>query len=196
MSVRTLLAPVLGALLFGTTVSHAATITFDSTSVTGGLNDIISIDLLMDFTDDATLGGGMDIFFNDAVLSFLSFDFGSTSLVLDPALTRLPDSDVLPGKLEGMAFGNFGGLSGPGVVGTLTFQAIAVGNSALTMAVTTEALKGGDFISDNTFGPQIVGFGSANVTINTSVVPVPAAVWLLGSGLIGLAGVATKRRNA
>ena len=29
--------------------------------------------------------------------------------------------------------------------------------------------------------------------INTSVVPVPAAVWLFGSGLIGLVGVARRR---
>lgn len=194
MSVRAFLAPVFGALLFGTTASNAATVTFSDPSVTAGLNDTITIDLLMDFTDDATLGGGTDIFFNDAVLSFLSFDFSSTTLVLDSAFSRLPDADVLPGKLEGMAFGNFGGLSGPGVIGTLTFQAIAVGDSALTMAVTTEALKGGDFISDITFGPQVVNFGSANVSV--SAVPVPAAVWLFVSGLIGLAGVVTKRRTA
>ena len=195
MSIRVFLAPVFGALLFAAGVSHAATVTFGNTSVTAGLNDIITIDLLMDFTDDATLGGGTDIFFNDAVLSFLSFDFSSTTLVLDPAFGRLPDADVIAGKLEGMAFGNFGGLPGPGVIGTLTFQAIAFGDSALTMAVTTEALKGGDFISNNTFGPQVVNFGSANVSV-VSAVPVPAAVWLFGSGLIGLAGVATKRRAA
>ena len=195
MSIRTFLASVCGALLFNAGVSHAATVSFGNASVTAGVNDIITIDLLMDFTDDATLGGGTDIFFNDAVLSFQSFDFSSTTLVLDPAFSRLPDADVLAGKLEGMAFGNFGGLSGPGVIGTLTFQAIAVGDSALTMAVTTEALKGGDFISDNTFGPQVVSFGSANVSV-VSAVPIPAAAWLFGSGLIGLAGVATKRRTA
>ncbi len=194
MSIRAFLASVFGSLLFYAGVSHAATVTFGNVSVTAGLNDIITIDLLMDFTDDATLGGGTDIFFNATVLSFQSFDFSSTTLVLDPAFGRLPDADVLPGKLEGMAFGNFGGLSGPGVIGTLTFQAIAVGDSALTMAVTTEALKGGDFISDNTFGPQVVNFGSANVSV-VSTVPIPAAVWLFGSGLIGLAGVAAKRRT-
>jgi len=191
--IRAFLVPVFSVLLFSTAASQASTISFGSTSVTAGLTDIITDDVLMDFTDDATLGGGTDIFFDPTILSFQSFDFSSTTLALDSAFSRLPDADVLPGKLEGMAFGNFGGLSGPGVIGTLTFQAIAIGDSALTMAVTTEALKGGDFISNNTFGPQVVNFGSANVSV--TAVPVPAAVWLFGSGLVGLAGVATKRRT-
>ena len=35
-----------------------------------------------------------------------------------------------------------------------------------------------------------------NVAAPTAVIPVPAAVWLLGSGLIGLVGVARRRRSA
>ena len=37
------------------------------------------------------------------------------------------------------------------------------------------------------------GTGSANVT---SAVPVPAAAWLMGSGLLGLVGVARRRKQA
>jgi hypothetical protein len=33
-----------------------------------------------------------------------------------------------------------------------------------------------------------------NVIVNTSVVPVPAAVWLFGSGLIGLIGIARRKK--
>jgi hypothetical protein len=33
-----------------------------------------------------------------------------------------------------------------------------------------------------------------NVSIDTQVVPVPAAVWLFGSGLLGLVGIARKRK--
>jgi len=39
-------------------------------------------------------------------------------------------------------------------------------------------------------------FDVLNVDDATSVVPVPAAVWLFGSGLIGLAGVARRRNHA
>jgi len=44
---------------------------------------------------------------------------------------------------------------------------------------------------DGPFG----GF-SANFDMTTSEVPVPAAVWLFGSGLIGLAGIARRRKAA
>lgn len=35
-----------------------------------------------------------------------------------------------------------------------------------------------------------------NVEVNASVIPVPAAVWLFGSGLIGLIGIARRRKSA
>lgn len=38
-------------------------------------------------------------------------------------------------------------------------------------------------------------FDDASVTITPAVVPVPAAVWLFGSGLVGLVGVARRRRK-
>lgn len=36
----------------------------------------------------------------------------------------------------------------------------------------------------------------SHITIYTKVVPVPAAVWLFGSGLIGLAGIARRKRTS
>lgn len=47
--------------------------------------------------------------------------------------------------------------------------------------------------------PQgLVGAGGGTYTVNfqASPVPVPAAVWLLGSGLVGLAGWGTRRRSS
>ncbi len=37
-------------------------------------------------------------------------------------------------------------------------------------------------------------FEDATLTADTTVVPVPAAVWLFGSGLVGLAGVARRKK--
>lgn len=191
MSARALLRPVFGILLLTATASHAATVSFSDTTASVGLNETFKVDLMMDFTGEATVGGGMDIFFDPTALSFSTFAFGSTTLVLDPGLSRSPD--LLPGKLEGLGFGNFGGIEGPGVIGTLTFQAIAVGSSSLTLA--SDQLIVGDFISRSTFASQVVDFGSANVNVQLSAVPVPAAAWLFGSGLIALAGVVKKRKT-
>ena len=46
------------------------------------------------------------------------------------------------------------------------------------------------FILDSDQAPNMLVFGSA-----ISSVPVPAAVWLFGSGLIGLVGVAARKKN-
>jgi len=196
MSVRGFLAPLVGALLFGTSVSNAATVTFSNTSIAANLNDIITVDVMMDFTGDPTLGGGLDIFYEPSILSFVSFDFGTSDLVLDLGLSRAPDV-VAPNKLEGLAFsGGFNGIAGPGTVGTLTFQAVSVGAFTLTMADTTEALDGGRFISaTDFFTEQTIAYGTADVSVTGTVVPVPAAVWLFASGLMGLTGVAAKRKT-
>lgn len=191
MSVRALCGSLFGILLFAATASQAATISFGKALINADLNGTFSVDLRIDFTGDATLGGGIDIFFDSTAISFSAFDFGSTTLVLDPFLSRSPDP--LPGKLEGLAFGDFGGNEGPGVIGTLTFQAISLGSSALTMAVTTNPKINGDFIAANGIDLQVVYFGSASVEV--SAVPVPAAAWLFGSGLIALAGVVKKRKT-
>jgi hypothetical protein len=187
---RVLTSSLLGLILFGASVAHAATVSFSDTAVAANVGDTISLNILMDFTDDATLGGGTDIFYDASVLSFQSFDFSTTTLALDPTFSRVPD--VLTNELEGMAFGSFAGLTGPGIVGTLTFQAIATGDITLSMAETDNPLGGGSFTSATTFLPQVVSFGTADV----AVVPVPAAVWLFGSGLLGLVGVARKHKAA
>jgi hypothetical protein len=51
------------------------------------------------------------------------------------------------------------------------------------------------------FNPDVEGFGgaprfdSAFLEITPAVVPIPAAVWLFGSGLIGLVGLARRRKS-
>jgi len=46
------------------------------------------------------------------------------------------------------------------------------------------------------FGEEIrTPLGSVSYTISTSVVPVPAAVWLFGTGFIGFIGFSTNRKK-
>ena len=49
---------------------------------------------------------------------------------------------------------------------------------------------------DGPFGSAVGAGYNANFNFTTSAVPVPAAVWLFGSGLIGLVGVARRKKAA
>lgn len=180
--------PSLILLLSAISGANAATISLLPTSASAIPSEMLAFDLSIDFTGDPTVGGGIDISFDTGLLSFQSFSTASSTLTLDASFTRSPDP-VSTG-LEGLAFGSFSGLE-TGIVGTLTFQALAEGNSALAMAVTSDPLKGGDFISATSGEVQSVTFVETQVEI--SAVPLPAAVWLFGSGLIGLAGIARRR---
>jgi len=175
---------------FSTAVS-ATSVTFDDLNVSANVGETFSLDVIADFTSDPTLGGGLDIFYDETVLSFQSFSFASSStLVTDPGFNRLPD--VLSNELEGLAFGNFAGVSTAGIVGTLSFTAIAAGNFDMILAVTDNALKGGSFISAIDFTSVITpDLGISRVEV--SAVPLPAAVWLFGSSILGL--VVARRRS-
>lgn len=65
-------------------------------------------------------------------------------------------------------------------------------NAAVTVAYSTITAGSGDFPG---FHPQFTGSLHKD-TGGTPAIPVPAAVWLMGSGLIGLVGVARRRRRS
>jgi len=183
MSLRILRALALLVVLALPLAAQGANLGFGASAYQASPGETLQIDLLGDFTGDGTLGGGLDIFYDAAVIEFLGFDFGSATLALDPALSRTPD--VLANELEGLGFGNFAGIGGAGRVGTLSFKALAPGSTQLVLAVTDDLLKGGPFVSADTFGEQPVDLTAATVTV--APVPLPAAAWLMAGALAGLA---------
>ncbi|MEW6218063.1 MAG: VPLPA-CTERM sorting domain-containing protein [Thermodesulfobacteriota bacterium] len=157
---------------------QAATIWLSPTSQTVMVGDPVTLQMFMDFTDEATFGGGVDLFYNDAVLDYVSYTPGGIGM---PFYDRAPDE--LPGELNGIGFGHDNGISGPGLVGTLLFNAVIRGTVDITLA--TNDLPLGEFYSAVDFERMTVDYLGAQV----NAVPLPAAGWLLGSGLLGLVGL-------
>ncbi len=129
--------------------------------------------------DEPTLGGGVDLLFDESVLAFVSFEF-DPSLGDDLAFRLAPIAPV--GNLLTLGFGSFAGLAGSRVVGTFTFDAIGLGNADLTTA--SNAFPAGPFISATSplDPPMSVDFEEGTV----NVIPEPGTLALLSFGSVGL----------
>ncbi len=167
--------------------AQALSLTLSPAVTNATIGDSVMVDLLYDFAADPTLGGGVDLFYDDDILDFNSFVFDA-AFADDPLLRRSPDD--LADELNGLGFGALAGIGGTGVVGTYTFTALATGMTTLVLAE-NDAPVGG-FFSAATFDPQAVDFGTGSVTVNAAVVPEPSIIALLGLGLACM--VFTRRR--
>lgn len=112
---------ILAAFSFGANAASISLLPKSNTSavVTG---DIVSFDIMMDFTGEPTLGGGLNIYFDPSALQFESF-YRSTSLG-DPQFSR--DPDIFDGVLENWGVGSLDGLPEVAILGNLRMPVILV----------------------------------------------------------------------
>ncbi|NJN48429.1 MAG: hypothetical protein HC808_20400, partial [Candidatus Competibacteraceae bacterium] len=145
------------------------------------VGDLVSFILTMDFSAEATLGGGFDVFYDAAILDFNTFVFSNTgTFPRDMAFDSTPVD--LAGQVQDIGFGSFSGLSGPFTVGIIVFNAIGPGTANLTLADT--AGTSGAFISNDTFDEMTVDYFGNSVTVNP--VPLPGALLLMAPGLLAI----------
>ena len=168
-------------------LAEAATVSLSPGHQDVTQGNAFSVKLNFDFTGGtAVLGGGLDVAYNSSVIDFISFDI-NPAINSDASFTRVPDD--LTNKINGISFGNFSGYNGTGLIGTLNFKALTPGETSLTMA--DNNLPAGAFF-DVAGGKVAMNYQNAHVVVNP--IPLPAAVWLLGSGLAGLGLFRTHRR--
>lgn len=160
-----------------------------SQSFNVGIGDFVSLDVVMEFINEPTLGGGFNIFYDPnglALDSFVSNNIGGF---------ENRDPDLLDGVLQSWAFSDFNGLDGPLTVGSVTFEVIAATDSIISIEEDIGGI-GGAFTSAVTFAPYLPGqlefSGDIRVATYTGKFPLPAAVWFMLSGLAALFGFGRK----
>ncbi|MDH5571229.1 MAG: PEP-CTERM sorting domain-containing protein [Gammaproteobacteria bacterium] len=167
---------------------NAATVSFNSALTTVNPGDSFSL-TIQGSGFDPIVGGGLNLSFDASVLQVNSVTINQS--VFEFYLGGGVEEGILDnsfGSLLNTSFNTFMGASGNFDIMDISFTAIGAGTSNLVLSesllwVFADTLGG-------YYGDQ-VAFESAAVTV--SAVPVPAALWLFGTGLIGLAGVVKRQ---
>ena len=182
---------ILGAgFALGVGGAQAATIRLVSLSGPVASGGVETFKLMANFGTQATMGGATDLTWNPSVLTFQGFSYGPalTPLVRDIAFDV--HDHQKPGLLS-IGFGNFGGISLPAdtVVGTVAFDTVGAPGSS-TMIDLADSAKWAGFYDDMGL-PITVSY--SGLTASVAPVPLPAAGWLMLSGLGGLFGFSRRR---
>ena len=165
--------------------SQAAFITWDSTSNNVGESSIFTLDVIVTGFVDIVDGGGIDLSFDPSVLNVLSV---SIDTVVWDFTTDTGVIDNVAGTVNGIAVNAFSTVTGDFTVASIEFQALGIAGLNTDLILSEYALNpwasGGSNITPLSF-----------VNANVVVTPVPAAVWLFGSGLIMLLSVARRKHG-
>jgi len=167
--------------------TEAATISWSDLNPSNNLNDIFTLDVQANGFTSNVDGGGVNFSFDASILSVISvsidesiWDFGSTGISTGKI-------DNINGTVNNIMVNAISNVTGNFTVASVRFQVVGEGSSLISL---TEFNLNPWASGGNTITPNFV-----NATF-TSPVPVPTAIWLFGSGLLGLIGVArTKARN-
>lgn len=182
--------------------AHAASVMLVATTPTSDLaaGSVVTFEILADFTDTAagTTGGGFDVLFDSSVLQFDSLFRDET--IGEADFSR--DPDILDGLLDDWTIASFNALGADSVLnlGNISFVVLdTLGGGSTTVAGTDARAQGADpslagfWVDASDFVSEIpVNYNGVELSGPMTVVPVPAAVWLMLSGVGALLGFGRK----
>lgn len=170
------------SLLWSVPATEAATVRFEPVTSSVNLTDVFSMKIVGENFASPIEGGGLNLSFNPTILSV-------NSVALDTGvwefLTSIGPINNAVGTVSDIVFNSFAGRSGNFDIGTVSFTAQGLGNSDLVLTASTL----NPFASGGALFPVTLTNGAV------TVVPIPAALWLLISGM-GTLLLTLKRRAA
>jgi len=178
------------SLLFSGHIS-AGTIGWGASSTNVNVSDSFTVDIVgTGFTSNVD-GGGVNFAFNSSVLNVTSISINENVWNLGAGINTGTINNV-SGVVSGISVNAWDDVLGDFTMASVTFQAIGSGVSSLLISEwgINPWASGGSLLNPD--------FAAASVTVAEapiSAVPVPAAVWLFGSGLIGLLGFAKRKKQ-
>lgn len=171
------LFPVLGGVSASALTLSISPVTDVSAVQTG---DTISFDIAYDASDVPDLMiGGFDLVYDATALSLVEVQ---TNTVGDPEFFRAPDE--LDGLLEAWAFGSFGLLPATASIGRVTFSVLPTMGASTVLFGQDTSSNLGIWCSASDLCDSALNVDYESVTVTR--VPLPGAMWLLGSGLVAL----------
>ena len=158
------------------TVDNPFTLTVQGTEF---FNDVSSGSIFVTWdSTDMTLTSSLADIAASAGTNGFPLDFGVNTITTSGSLTTLSATFATFGTVFGPTFDFF----------SMDFVAISPpGSSILDIGIGAH----GDW--QDGAGVAILGVNYVGAQVNVNAVPVPAAVWLFGSGLIGLVGIARRK---
>ena len=189
-----------GGFEVGTVAGSFSTLNAGSTDLTDWIIGSGSIDYINTYWQDAGSGSGRSIDLNGLVPGSISQTFATTAGVLyevsfslsgNPDNSHTPAIKALRVSLTGASsasqdftYDTTNPVNSSGNMGWLTKSFTFLGGAGLTTLT---------FLSLTTDPVSLPAFGPALDEVSVNAVPVPAAVWLLGSALLGVGLIARKR---